>query len=1319
MRFQLGPSRSVRRRCPWALSRRAFRSCTLVGAAAGSGGACDGGPRRVAASFGASHEGEHPLPREPTQYRGDTVVSGPGPSNASRPTTARRTPPVPAPVTSPTRRARVLREAPPRCHASCRSRSRGGVSAPVSYGGCGVTVSVRVMSAGDGYRYLLRTVAAGDGVRSLSTPLTRYYAEEGTPPGFWMGSAMSAVGAGALAAGGVVTEQQLQLLLGMGRDPVDGSPLGRAYPEYAPVSERVLRRTAELDERLSDAERASAIERIEVEERAAGSRRAVAGYDFTFSVPKSVSTLWAVWDAVTQARIVALHHQAVAEVVDFLEREIAATRTGVAAGDGAVAQVATTGVIAAAYDHYDSRAGDPHLHTHVVVSNKVKTVLDGRWRSLDGRPLLASAVALSELHEGLVADLITAEFGLGWVPRERGTDRNPVWDVEGVPTRLLEEFSSRASEIDREKDRLITAYLAVHGRQPSAATVLRLRAQATLSTRPAKQVQSLADLTGQWRQRAGQVLARDAAEWAAALTAPQREIAPRPELSSEQVEQLAGVVVSVVGEKRSTWRHWNLHAEASRQLKGIRFAGLHEREAATALVVKAAERASLRLTPPELAAVPLEFQRPDGSSVFRPRHSALYTSPDLLAAERRLLERSRQQAGPKASAKTVTRVIASRRGRRLSVDQADAVTAIAGSGRQVDVLVGPAGAGKTTTMTALRQVWEVEYGRGRVVGLAPSAAAADVLGQELGITTENTAKWFHDHTIGSVHFQAGQLVVIDEASLAGTRTLDAITAHAEEVGAKVLLVGDWAQLQAVDAGGAFSLLVHDRDDVPELADVHRFSHGWERTASLHLRHGRAAAIDAYLTHGRIRGGETDQISDAAYQAWSDDRDAGKASLLVAPTREIVTALNERARAQRILTGDVVTGREAMLPDGARASIGDEVITRRNERTLHAGRTGWVRNGDRWTVKAVHADGAVTLRRSGYRRGATIRLPRAYVSEHLDLGYAVTGYGAQGMTVDTAHAIVTSGTTREQLYVALTRGRHGNTAYVATDRPDHTHAQRHPGENPDLTAVAVLHGVLRHSGAERSAHETITAEHEHWGSIAQLAAEYETIAAAAQHDRWTALIRATPLSPEQADAVIDSDAFGPLAAELRRAEAYHHDVDRLVPRLVAARGFENADDAAAVLHQRLAAATARSAGTPRARPMPRLIAGLIPEATGPMTASMRRALHERRNLIEARADMVLQRAVEQGEPWTAGLGPVPSLVEARRRWTVRARAVAAYRDRYAVDDTEPLGQAAAETAQQRERAQLMAADVERNTPEHGGSEGLAPKAAAVEVANALR
>ncbi len=166
-----------------------------------------------------------------------------------------------------------------------------------------MTVSMRVMSAGDGYKYLLRTVASGDGDRMLSTPLTRYYTEEGTPPGRWLGSAVAVLGGGSVVVGDQVTETQLQLLIGMGRDPVTGDPLGSAYRNYPTVTERIRQRTAGLDPELPVTERAEAVAVIEAEEAAKGARKAVAGFDFTFSIPKSASVLWAVADAGTQSLI--------------------------------------------------------------------------------------------------------------------------------------------------------------------------------------------------------------------------------------------------------------------------------------------------------------------------------------------------------------------------------------------------------------------------------------------------------------------------------------------------------------------------------------------------------------------------------------------------------------------------------------------------------------------------------------------------------------------------------------------------------------------------------------------------------------------------------------------------------------------------------------------------------------------------------------------------------------------------------------------------------------------------------------------------------
>lgn len=1138
----------------------------------------------------------------------------------------------------------------------------------------GVTVSMRVMSAGDGYKYLLRTVAAGDGDRSLSTPLTRYYNADGTPPGRWMGSGLSGLGSVQLREGDEVGEAQLQLLIGMCRDPLTGDPLGRAYPAYKTAPQRIEERVSALDPGLGPAERGRAVAAIEAEESVHVTRRAVAGYDFTFSIPKSASVLWAIADAGTQALIADAHHSAVAEVVAFMEREVAATRTGATPGDGAVAQVDVRGLIATAYDHYDSRAGDPHLHTHVVISNKVQTVLDNKWRSLDGRPLHAATVALSEFHEAVFADHLTRLFGVEWESRERGRDRNAAWAVSRVPDALVSEFSSRSRHIDEEKDRLIAEYVERHGRQPSSATIIKLRAQATLTTRPKKRVHSLADLTSDWRRRASVILGADATGWAHTITANEAPLLLRADdVPLDVVRSLGQSVVATVGEKRATWRRWNLTAEAARQTMRYRFASTHDREAIMGLVVDSAEAFSLRLTPPELASSPAVFRRSDESSVFRPKHSAVFSSSELLDAEDRLLERARATNGQSVALATVERMVrrCDREGRVLGEDQAAALTAIAISGRVVDILVGPAGAGKTTAMSALRRAWEAEHGGDSVVGLAPSAGAAQVLADDLGIATENTAKWWQHYVDTGEAFRAGQLVIIDEASLAGTLSLDRITQLAASGGAKVLLVGDFAQLQSVDAGGAFGLLVHDRGDAPELIDVHRFTHAWEKTASLDLRHGHPDVIETYDAHRRIRDGATDEMIDAAYVAWRADQLDGRSTVLVSDSIEFVNALNLRARTDLILDGTVHGPREAELHDGTHAATGDVVITRRNDRRLRAGR-GWVRNGDRWNVVDIRTDGSALLRRSGYTWGSTVLLPAGYVAEHLELGYAVTSYRAQGITTDAAHVLVDAAMTRENLYVAMTRGRETNLAYVAVDKPDPSHDGPHPGDNSEATGRSILYDVLQHVGAELSAHETVVAEQETWGSIAQLAAEYETIAAAAQHDRWASLVRVSGLTEREADEAIASEAFGPLAAELRRAEANHHDIDALLPRLVQARGFGDADDIAAVIHHRVSAATFGPAGSGRARRAPRLIAGLVPEAKGPMADDMRQALDARRDLIERRADVVLDGALADGSLWVASLDAPPEEPGALAVWRRSARVVAAYRDRYGITGPNIVG-----------------------------------------------
>jgi hypothetical protein len=365
-----------------------------------------------------------------------------------------------------------------------------------------------------------------------------------------------------------------------------------------------------------------------------------------------------------------------------------------------------------------------------------------------------------------------------------------------------------------------------------------------------------------------------------------------------------------------------------------------------------------------------------------------------------------------------------------------------------------------------------------------------------------------------------------------------------------------------------------------------------------------------------------------------------------------------------------------------------VLTRHNDRNLRTGRS-WVRNGDRWSVVEVNKDGRMLVRRADRRTGETVTLPAAYVAEHVDLGYAITAHRAQGITMDTAHVLVQIGMTRESLYVAMTRGRQANTAYVAVDRPEVSHAGRHPGEPHDATGASVLRGVLQHVGAELSAHETMTAEQDRWGSIAQLAAEYETIAAAAQRDRWVSLVEGSGLSTIAAASVIGSDAFGPLTAVLRRAEAHHHDVDLLFRAVVTARPLDDADDVAAVLQSRIERAMARTDARQIGRKAPRLAVGLIPEALGPMTPEMRRSLDERRTLMERRARALAERALKANDTWINELGPEPA-GSARAVWRRHTRTVAAYRDRYGIAGSTALGYAPTTAAQQRDYACARAA-----------------------------
>jgi conjugative relaxase-like TrwC/TraI family protein len=468
---------------------------------------------------------------------------------------------------------------------------------------CPVTVSISRISGRTGYRYLMLSVAAGDGDRRASNALTRYYAESGTPPGRWLGGGLAGLDGGrGLTSGSRVTEEQLFRLLGMACDPVTCEPLGRAQRRAAatPLVRTPSCESASPAGQPFGGSHRHTTQTVGAERSRAGNAvgKAVAGFDLTFSVPKSVSALWAVADGGLQAQIVSAHHQAIFDALAYAEQTVFMTRMGT----NGVAQVGVRGVLGAAFDHWDTRANDPHLHTHVVVANRVQAPDDNKWRTLDSRALFRATVALPELHQGLLMDRLSQAVGTVWEPRSRRHSTVPRYAVAGVGDGLCAEFSQRGAAIEAIKNRLVKDFRARHGREPNAAAVLKLRDQATLTDRPHKQTHSLADLTEQWRAPARHFVGPDTAAWARQIGCSGAiRFWTATCLSDRDVHRLAGLVLAAVQDKRATFTRWNVHAETARQLQSIRFTSPEDRLQITDRVSNEVLGRAVLLEPPTLA----------------------------------------------------------------------------------------------------------------------------------------------------------------------------------------------------------------------------------------------------------------------------------------------------------------------------------------------------------------------------------------------------------------------------------------------------------------------------------------------------------------------------------------------------------------------------------------------------------------------------------------------------------------------------------------------------------------------------------------------
>lgn len=367
---------------------------------------------------------------------------------------------------------------------------------------------------------------------------------------------------------------------------------------------------------------------------------------------------------------------------------------------------------------------------------------------------------------------------------------------------------------------------------------------------------------------------------------------------------------------------------------------------------------------------------------------------------------------------------------QLTPPQTAAVAAVVGS-RPLELMVGPAGTGKTTTLATAARHLQVQHRPS--FGVAPTAAAAEVLAAETGMAADTLDKLLTEHRHPTrppqpeYDLRAGTTVIVDEAGTAATPKLAELARLAEHHGWRIVLVGDPRQFSAVGRGGMFAHLVDSYGGI-ELDEVHRFRRHWERQASLRLRIGDATVLTEYERRGRLHGGTLDEMEADIIAAWREARGRGDSVALMANSTDTVATLNQLAQQICLVAGELDPTASRLQVDEAWMLVGDEVVTRRNNRRFRTDRGFMVKNRDHWTITDIQADDSVAL--SG--RTGSVRLPAEYVRENLELGYAQTSHATQGRTVDTALLLIDTPTDRRGIYTPMTRGRDSNHVYVVVE-----------------------------------------------------------------------------------------------------------------------------------------------------------------------------------------------------------------------------------------------------------------------------------------------
>jgi hypothetical protein len=1162
----------------------------------------------------------------------------------------------------------------------------------------------------------------------------------GEPPGRWHGGGLAELG---LGEGQVIDRAVFELLYGHftdPRDPAGQARLGR-MPQRFRSAEEIYAVLAALEPEATAERRAELLTEARIQVRTP-----VQYFDVTFSVSKSITLLHAsaMASAVRaaaegDAEAAAYWQQAAGAVwaaiqagnkaaLEYLQREAGYTRSGYhgrqVAGVNTGRWEDAHGFVVGSFAQHTSRDGDPQLHVHNLVLNRVMRERDGAWRTLDSRALHEFRGAAAAIAALVMESALSREFGVGWVRRADGHGR----EVAGVSSKLMAQFSARRQSISDLTARLAAEFEAQHGYAPDARALGKLRQWANHASRAAKDDEPL-DLAAEARRWAAQARASEAGALEPVLAAVssragagarRREPGPVARLSPEQEREVMAQALARVQEAQPAWRKADLIRHLGELLPDhVACAG--DADAAELLPALAdrvlaggAGEQVMALEAPEWPRVPEALRRADGRSVFRPHGASRFAALAQLTLEGRLTARAQERCAVRVDPELAARLLGAGQaqleaqlhaaaqveaglaltGSGLNLDQAAAAYLAVTSGRRAEILVGPAGSGKTRTAGEIARLWRAA-GLGEVYGLTTSQAARNVL-RDAGVTlADNTAVFLGRLRAGGLErVQIGTLLLLDEASMMSMTDLAAIMRLAAERDCRVLITGDHEQLAAVEGGGGMMMLARQLGYV-QLAEPVRFSQEWERDATLRLRSGDASVLTVYDGQGRLRGGDAEEATELACRAWLADYIAGRDALLLARTEEQARELSRRARDSLLRYGIVGAGPELPLRHGAVASAGDLIMPRKNDRRISAGPDGrWLTNRDVLRVERATVR-SVTVRRLAGRDqdtgrpawSAPFEVPRTYLLLHCDLAYATTVHAAQGRTAGTGHLLVDGIGDRQGLYVGMSRGRSANFAYCVTgprtdnavpgsrpapelDRarriarqqagavPGDTSADGRQAGKTERHPVSVLAEVLGRDGAVLSATETLRRELSQADHLGVLASIWYDLVRREQATRFERLLRAH-LSATDAQSALADPACTWLWRTLREAEAAGNDAGAVLRSALAGGSLRGARHIARVIDARIRRATGHAAPHPQ-----KTWTGRVPQTPDP---DMARFLSDLACAMDDRITRIGEHATLTRPAWATGaIGDPPQELTARAEWTARAAQLGAYREMYGYD-----------------------------------------------------